>query len=166
MLKKIWIKALVIVLSVVCFGVNISITEAKSLKSSDLVKKYTAIIVAEDFSQKNYKPVTNLTHIEKMSEATEWIENNAYGKNIRFVSVDAELIEAWKKAATRAHFKFEKTKIDDNKISEDVKEMLKKGTKYSFEIKNKKSSKWNLDNVDRTVNDAQAWKKTINRIVN
>ena len=153
MLKKFLSKLLAVAFVLGFFCVGNSVTEAARLQDNQAVKPYTATIVVEDFTGGDYVKVINLSHIRKMSQAVEWIENNSDGKKLRFVSVDIELLDSWKKAATDAYCKVRSEKQDENKISPRAQKMLKKGKKYSFEIKNARGHKWGTSDIDRT-NDA------------
>ena len=156
MLKKILSKVLAIAFVLGFFCLGNSVTEAARLEDNQAVKPHTAIIVVEDLTGGDYVKVTNLTHIRKMSQAVEWLEANSEGKKLRLVSVDAELLESWKKAATDAFCKVSNSKQDNKKISEKAQRMLRKGTKHSFEIKNAKGYKWGTSDIDRGKNAIQS----------
>lgn len=162
MLKNFWTKILAVVIAIGFLFVGASSTEAAGLKT-DTSKLHKATIVVEDFSNKNLVRVTNLSNIKKMSQAVEWIENNASGRNLRFISVDLELLESWHKAAKEATRNTPKEiEKEDKKISEKAKKALKQGTKYSFELKSKKSSnKWSVSDADRAVDTVRDFQRVL-----
>lgn len=140
MLKKFWIHflAIVFVISFLVVGSTQQV-EAAKLQSQANTKIHTAVIVVEDFSQKEVVKVIDATGIRKMSGAIKWIEDNAEGRNLRFVSTDAELLDSWKQATAEAGYKVKNPEVNYSKISDKANKTLKRGTKYSFEIKNIKS---------------------------
>lgn len=136
MLRKIWkqVLAVVFVLSLVVVGATQ--TEAAALEKQTVVRNHTATIVVEDISNEDFTRVANLSGIRKMSGAIKWIEDNAVGRDFRFVSTDPELLESWKESAVEAGFKVKKEKKDYKKISVKALKQLKRGeTYYSFEVK-------------------------------
>ena len=161
MLKKLWSKILAVIIAIGFVMIGSSSTEAASLKTD--TKMHTAVIVVEDFTHKDVVRVTNLSGIKKMSTAIEWIENNASGRNLRFISIDLELLESWKKAANEATRKAPKEiEREDKQISEKSKKALKQGTKYSFELKGKKSSnKWSVSDADRAVDTVRDFQRVL-----
>jgi len=163
MLKKFLSKLLAVALVLGVFCVGTSSTEAAGLKKNQTVKPNTALIVVEDLTGGDYVKVTNLSHIGTISEAVEWLEKYTDGKKLRFVSVDAELLNSWKNAAADAFCKVRNEKQDNKKISEKAQKMLKKGKKYSFEIKSVGGYKWGTSDIDRTRDTIQDLKNVFRR---
>lgn len=143
MLKK--FMAIVFTISVLFMGAFT--TQAASLEENRELHKAT--IVVEDFSNKSCSQVVDVSHIQTMSEAIQWVMTNAYGRNLRFVSVDMDLLQSWKNAGVSAGSVPKQCENDNAKISQGAKDLLRYGTKYSFEIKNKKSEKWKTEDIDK-----------------
>ena len=110
MLKK--IMAIVFTISVLFMGTFT--TEAAGLKENRNLHKST--IVVEDFSNKSYNQVVDVSHIETMSEAIQWVKTNAYGRNLRFVSIDMDLLQSWKNAVVSAGCVPKQCENDSDKI--------------------------------------------------
>lgn len=132
MLKKTF--AMALVAGVLLVGATP--TEAAKLQAPKNVKNHTATIVVEDFSQDGYVKVINLSGIKSMRAAIQWVEDNAAGRNLRFVSIDSELLDDWKQATCDAGYKVKNPEENYRKVSDKAIKTLKRGDNVSFEIKN------------------------------
>jgi len=133
---RIWKKLLAVVFVITLVVVGASQTEAAPLERQTKVRNHTATIVVEDISNENYTEVRNLSGIKTISGAIQWIEDNAKGRDLRFVSTDPKLIADYKDSAVEAGFKVKKEKKNYKKVSVKALRQLKRGkTYYSFEVR-------------------------------
>lgn len=137
------------VASIFCVGINS--TEAAKLQAPKITKNHTAVIVVEDVSQKDYVKVVDLSGIKSMRAAIQWVEDNAAGRNLRFTSTDAELLDDWKQATCDAGYKVKNPEENYSKVSDKAIKMLKRGDNSSFEIKNIKKDNNVVQDVVGTV---------------
>lgn len=126
-------------------------TEAARLQAPKSVKNHTAVIVVEDFSQKDYVKVVDLSGVKSMRAAIQWVEDNAAGRNLRFVATDSELLDDWKQATCDAGYKVKNPEENYRKVSDKAIKMLKRSDNMSFEIKNIKKENNAVQDVVGTV---------------
>lgn len=138
-MKKVMCAILVVVMSVVFASSALAATLVEDRRDESI--ELTSIVML-DITNKGSIKTTDVGGLKTVAAVESFLRDVVPGKNVRFVSSDAELLQSWADVASSMGFK-PKAKANPD-LSAKAQKILRRGNLCAFEIRTVKGQKFGL----------------------